>query len=94
MTHAVTAVTVNSGNQLLRRKCGIRGWGGPEKVISRSAGRSKPQQCLLGWPTTGPGNLGKFYLKTDGMQLLTVIHVSVLLVFFFKIALKNNRLLL
>lgn len=68
--------------------------GGPEEVISRSAGRSKPQQCLLGWPTAGAVNLGKFYLKTDGMQLLTVICVSVLLIFFFKIALKNNILLL
>lgn len=42
--------------------------GGPKEAISRSAGRSKPEQCLLGWPIAGSGNLGKFYLKADGMQ--------------------------
>lgn len=63
--------------------------GGPEEVVSRSAGRSKPQQCLLGWPTADPVNLGKFYLKTDGMLLLTVISVSMLLVFFFKNSFKK-----
>lgn len=56
--------------------------GGPEEAISRSAGRSKSEQCLLGWPTAGSGNVGKFYLKIDRIQLLTFI--SVLLVFFKK----------